>query len=87
MLFISSALRANRQVNDRVAIMCHGRILDTLGQPVFSMAHSKEYRIELHSLMSRLDRIFASGVEHIFQTLNCGFFKTVTAQLTIDWRT
>ena len=58
MLFISHDLPVIRQMCDRVAIMRHGRILETAGSEAFFENPQHEYSIELLSLMPRFDRIY-----------------------------
>jgi peptide/nickel transport system ATP-binding protein len=58
MLFISHDLPVIRQMCDRVAIMRHGRILETADSEVFFENPQNEYSIELLSLMPRFDRIY-----------------------------
>jgi len=58
MLFISHDLPVIRQMCDRVAIMRHGRILETADSESFFENPQNEYSIELLSLMPRFDRIF-----------------------------
>jgi ABC-type dipeptide/oligopeptide/nickel transport system ATPase component len=43
---------------DRVAIMRHGRILETADSEAFFETPQNEYSIELLSLMPRFDRIY-----------------------------
>jgi len=57
MLFISHDLPVIRQMCDRVAIMRHGRILETADSETFFENPQNEYSIELLSLMPRFDRI------------------------------
>ena len=57
MLFISHDLPVIRQMCDRVAIMRHGRILETADAETFFENPQNEYSIELLSLMPRFDRI------------------------------
>jgi peptide/nickel transport system ATP-binding protein len=58
MLFISHDLPVIRQMCDRVAIMRHGRILETADAEDFFEHPENEYSKELLSLMPRFDRIF-----------------------------
>jgi len=58
MLFISHDLPVIRQMCDRVAIMRHGRILETADSEAFFETPQNEYSIELLSLMPRFDRIY-----------------------------
>jgi peptide/nickel transport system ATP-binding protein len=58
MLFISHDLPVIRQMCDRIAIMRHGRILETAYCENFFENPQNEYSIELLSLMPRFDRIF-----------------------------
>jgi len=58
MLFISHDLPVIRQMCDRVAIMRHGRILETADSETFFENPQNEYSIELLSLMPRFDRIY-----------------------------
>ena len=58
MLFISHDLPVIRQMCDRVAIMRHGRILETADSETFFENPQDEYSIELLSLMPRFDRIY-----------------------------
>ena len=58
MLFISHDLPVIRQMCDRVAIMRHGRILETADSEAFFENPQNEYSIELLDLMPRFDRIF-----------------------------
>jgi peptide/nickel transport system ATP-binding protein len=58
MLFISHDLPVIRQMCDRVAIMRHGRILETADSETFFENPQHEYSIELLSLMPRFDRIY-----------------------------
>ena len=58
MLFISHDLPVIRQMCDRVAIMRHGRILETADSEDFFEHPQDEYSIELLALMPRFDRIF-----------------------------
>jgi len=62
MLFISHDLPVIRQMCDRVAIMRHGRILETADSEAFFEHPQNEYSIELLSLMPRFDRIFENEV-------------------------
>jgi peptide/nickel transport system ATP-binding protein len=61
MLFISHDLPVIRQMCDRVAIMRHGRILETAESEAFFENPQNEYSIELLNLMPRFDRIFENG--------------------------
>ncbi len=61
MLFISHDLPVIRQMCDRVAIMRHGRILETADCETFFERPQNEYSIELLSLMPRFDSIFDNG--------------------------
>ena len=61
MLFISHDLPVIRQMCDRVAIMRHGRILETADSETFFENPQNEYSIELLSLMPRFDRIYETG--------------------------
>ena len=61
MLFISHDLPVIRQMCDRVAIMRHGRILETADSETFFENPQHEYSIELLSLMPRFDRIYETG--------------------------
>jgi peptide/nickel transport system ATP-binding protein len=61
MLFISHDLPVIRQMCDRVAIMRHGRILETADCESFFENPQNEYSIELLDLMPRFDRIFENG--------------------------
>jgi peptide/nickel transport system ATP-binding protein len=58
MLFISHDLPVIRQMCDRVAIMRHGRILETAETEAFFEHPQNEYSIELLDLMPRFDRIY-----------------------------
>ena len=58
MLFISHDLPVIRQMCDRVAIMRHGRILETAETETFFEHPQNEYSIELLDLMPRFDRIY-----------------------------
>ena len=58
MLFISHDLPVIRQICDRVAIMRHGRILETADTESFFEHPQNEYSIELLNLMPRFDRIY-----------------------------
>ncbi|NCF36347.1 MAG: dipeptide ABC transporter ATP-binding protein [Gammaproteobacteria bacterium] len=58
MLFISHDLPVIRQMCDRVAIMRHGRILETAETEPFFEHPQNEYSIELLDLMPRFDRIY-----------------------------
>jgi peptide/nickel transport system ATP-binding protein len=58
MLFISHDLPVIRQMCDRVAIMRHGRILETAESEEFFEHPQNEYSIELLSLMPRFDKIY-----------------------------
>ncbi len=58
MLFISHDLPVIRQMCDRVAIMRHGRILETAETEAFFEHPQDEYSIELLDLMPRFDRIY-----------------------------
>jgi peptide/nickel transport system ATP-binding protein len=58
MLFISHDLPVIRQMCDRVAIMRHGRILETADSEAFFENPQNEYSIELLELMPRFDRNF-----------------------------
>ncbi len=58
MLFISHDLPVIRQMCDRVAIMRHGRILETSESESFFEHPQNEYSIELLSLMPRFDKIY-----------------------------
>ena len=58
MLFISHDLPVIRQMCDRVAIMRHGRILETADSEAFFETPQNEYSIELLSLMPRFDKIY-----------------------------
>ena len=58
MLFISHDLPVIRQMCDRVAIMRHGRILETADSESFFENPQNEYSAELLDLMPRFDRIF-----------------------------
>jgi len=58
MLFISHDLPVIRQMCDRVAIMRHGRILETADSETFFENPQNEYSIELLSLMPRFDSIY-----------------------------
>ena len=58
MLFISHDLPVIRQICDRVAIMRHGRILETADTESFFEHPQNEYSIELLDLMPRFDRIY-----------------------------
>jgi len=62
MLFISHDLPVIRQMCDRVAIMRHGRILETADSEDFFEHPQDEYSIELLALMPRFDRIFENEV-------------------------
>ena len=61
MLFISHDLPVIRQMCDRVAIMRHGRILETADSETFFENPQNEYSIELLSLMPRFDRIYENN--------------------------
>ena len=63
MLFISHDLPVIRQMCDRVAIMRHGRILETADSETFFENPQNEYSIELLSLMPRFDRIHESAAQ------------------------
>jgi peptide/nickel transport system ATP-binding protein len=63
MLFISHDLPVIRQMCDRVAIMRHGRILETADCESFFENPQNDYSIELLDLMPRFDRIFENGAE------------------------
>jgi peptide/nickel transport system ATP-binding protein len=58
MLFISHDLPVIRQMCDRVAIMRHGRILETAESEDFFEHPQNEYSIELLGLMPRFDKIY-----------------------------
>jgi len=58
MLFISHDLPVIRQMCDRVAIMRHGRILESAETETFFEHPQNEYSIELLNLMPRFDRIY-----------------------------
>jgi peptide/nickel transport system ATP-binding protein len=58
MLFISHDLPVIRQICDRVAIMRHGRILESAETEIFFEHPQNEYSIELLNLMPRFDRIY-----------------------------
>jgi len=60
MLFISHDLPVIRQMCDRVAIMRHGRILETADCEAFFENPQNEYSIELLGLMPRFDSIYES---------------------------
>ena len=61
MLFISHDLPVIRQMSDRVAIMRHGRILETADSESFFEHPQNEYSIELLNLMPRFDQIYETG--------------------------
>jgi peptide/nickel transport system ATP-binding protein len=63
MLFISHDLPVIRQMCDRVAIMRHGRILETADSETFFENPQNEYSIELLSLMPRFDRIHETAAQ------------------------
>ena len=63
MLFISHDLPVIRQMCDRVAIMRHGRILETADSEIFFENPQNEYSIELLSLMPRFDRIHETAAQ------------------------
>ena len=58
MLFISHDLPVIRQMCDRVAIMRHGRILETADSERFFEHPENEYSVELLGLMPRFDKIY-----------------------------
>jgi len=58
MLFISHDLPVIRQMCDQVAIMRHGRILETAATEAFFEHPQNEYSIELLDLMPRFDSIY-----------------------------
>jgi peptide/nickel transport system ATP-binding protein len=58
MLFISHDLPVIRQICDRVAIMRHGRILESAETETFFEHPKNDYSKELLALMPRFDRIY-----------------------------